>query len=146
MTVSKLRTDLKEALKKKESLKVDTLRLLLAEIHNKEMEKQADLNDEEETGVIRKEVKKREEAIDLYRQGKRDDLVRKEHAELEVLRKYLPREMASSELEENVREVIEEMGEVGKKDFGKVMGVVMGRLKGRAEGGRVAEVVKKMLI
>lgn len=145
MDLEKLRADLGRALKQKKSLKVGTLRLLLAEIHNKELEKQAELTGEEVLAVIRKEVKKRKEAIEAYKQGKRDDLVQKESQELEVLEKYLPQEISSKELEKIVKETMGEMGEVGEKDFGKVMGSVMGKVKERADGKTVAEKVKTFL-
>lgn len=143
--LKKIRVDLNQAMKKKDALKVATLRLLLAEIHNQEMDKQSELIDEEILGVVRKEVKKRQEAIGLYRQGERDDLVQKEQQELDILKKYLPQEMSSEELEKVVKETMVDVRASGPQDFGQVMGAVLGKLKGKADGKRVAEMVEDLL-
>jgi hypothetical protein len=145
MIIEKIKTDLKEAFRAKEELRVSTLRLLLSEIHNRQIEKQAELSDEDVVGVIRRGIKQRQEAIEAYQKGKREDLVKKEQTELSILSKYLPQQIPPKELEKIVKETISEVGASGPGDFGKVMGAVMGKVKGKAEGGVVAEVVKKLL-
>jgi uncharacterized protein YqeY len=145
MLLEQIRSGLKIAQKQKDELRVGTLRLLLSEIHNRQIQKQAELTDEEVVSVIRQQVKQRQEAIEAYQKGKREDLVRKEREELEILSKYLPQQMSPQQLEKIVKEVISEMGARGVGDFGKVMGAVMGKVKGRAEGAVVAEIVKANL-
>jgi len=145
MLLEKIQTDLKEALLAKDELLVSTLRFLLSEIHNYQIQKQAKLSDEEVVRVIRQQIKQRQEAIEAYRKGKRDDLSKKEQQELDILSKYLPQEMGTQELEKIIKETIREIGVVGVKDFGKVMGVVMGKVKGRIDGAQVAEIVKTVL-
>jgi uncharacterized protein YqeY len=145
MLLETIQKDLTEGLKGKNEAVVSTLRLLLSEIHNRQIEKQAELTDEDVVGVLRKEVKKRQEAIEAYEKGGRQELADKEKQELEILSKYLPQEMSPQELEKIVKEVINEVGVQGPGDFGKVMGVVMGRVKGRIDGAKVSEVVKKLI-
>lgn len=145
MTLEKVQKDLKEALKAGEKTRVSTLRFLLAEIHNRQIEKQADLVDEDVLAVVRQQAKQHRESIEAYRQGKRDDLVAKEQSELDILNTYLPRQMEGEALEKMVKDVIAGMGAVGPADFGKVMGAVMGKVKGQADGNQVAAVVKSKL-
>lgn len=147
MILDKIQSDFKIALKEKDALSVSTLRLLLAAIHNKEIEliKKDQLTDDEVVSVIRKEAKQRRESIDAYQKAKRDDLADKEERELAILSKYLPQEISPEELKKIIQEIIAEIGAAGPKDFGKVMGQSMSRLKGKADGNQVAEVVKKLL-
>lgn len=155
--ISKIQSDLRTALKQKDKIRVETLRLLLSEIHNKGIalrsfgsaqDKQAqgeNLPDEEVVVIVQKEIKKRREAIEAYQRGKRDDLVKKEKAELVILSKYLPQQMSTEELKKIVGQIVTEVGASGAKDFGKVMRMVMSKVKGQAEGMAVAEMVRKQL-
>lgn len=150
MIFDKIQSDLKEALRKKEAVRAGVLRLLLSEIHNQQIALRPklqgkELSEEEVIAVIRRQAKKHQESIEAFRQGKRDDLVKKEQQELDILRKYLPQEMSTKELEKIIQETIEQVGTSGPGDFGKVMGAVMGKVKGKVGGEKVAEVVKKML-
>lgn len=147
MLLEQIKTDLKTAQKQKDEIVVSTLRFLLAALYNKEIElkKRGQLSDEEAIGVIRQQVEQHKESIRAYRKGKRDDLAEKEEKELAILSKYLPQQISPEELEKIVKETIGEMGEVGEKDFGRIMGRVMGKVRGRAEGKLVAEMVKKLL-
>lgn len=145
MLIEKIQGDLKTALKEKKEAQVSTLRLLLSEIHNRQIEKQSELNDEDILAVIRRSVKQRQEAVEAYQKGIRNDLAEKEKEESAILSNYLPQEMSGEELEKVVKEVIEGLGEVGPGDFGRVMGAVMGRVKGQIDGAKVTEVVKKLI-
>jgi len=145
MLLEKIQKDLAEALKSKKEVVVSTLRLLLSEIHNRQIEKQAELTDEDVVAVIRKGVKQRQEAIEAYQKGSRQDLADKEKQEAEILSNYLPQEITAEELEKITKEAIKEVGVSGPADFGKVMGVVMDKVKGRIDGAKVAEVVKKLI-
>lgn len=141
----KIQSDLNQALKDRKEAEVSTLRLLLSEIHNQEIAKQAELTEEDIIKVVQKEVKRRREAIEAYQKGKRDDLVAKEKQELEILNKYLPQQMSSQELETIIQSVIKETGASGMSDFGKAMGAIMAKVRGRADGKAVSESVKKAL-
>lgn len=145
MLIEKIQGDLKTALKEKKEAQVSTLRLLLSEIHNRQIEKQSELNDEDILAVIRRSVKQRQEAVEAYQKGIRNDLAEKEKEESAILSNYLPQEMSGEELEKVVKEVIGGLGEVGPGDFGRVMGAVMGRVKGQIDGAKVTEVVKKLI-
>lgn len=120
---------------------IATLRLLQSALHNKKIELLRDLEDEEVLDVIRKEAKKRKEAIEAYEKGGREDLRKKEESELKILEKYLPAELSDEELKKIAREVVLEVG----KNFGSVMGKIMGKVGGRADGGRVSNIVKEVI-
>lgn len=142
---SKIQADLGQALKKGDTLKVSTLRLLIAEIHNQEIEKRQELSKEEIITIVQKEVKKRQESIEAYQKGKREDLVKKEKKELEVLSEYLPRQLSPQELEKIIQSVIKKVNATSLSDFGKVMGLVMAEVKGRADGKVISKIVKNIL-
>lgn len=146
--LTKVEQDLKKALKARDEFLVSTLKFLLAQIRNKEIElrgTEKKLTDQVVIGVIRQEIKKRIQAVGLYRQGKREDLAKKEASESRVLSKYLPQQISTEELEKIVQETIEQVRAKGSTDFGKIMASVMGKLKGRADGSQVAEIVKRSL-
>lgn len=148
MILEQIQNDLKGAMKAGEEIRVSTLRFLLAQIKNREIDLVASaktLTDEEVVAVIQKQAKERRESIEVYRTAERDDLARKEQAELDVLSKYLPQQLTEEELGKIVNEVVKEVGASGPADFGKVMGVVMGKVKGKVDGTQVAELVKKHL-
>ena len=133
------------ALKAHQELMVSTLRMLMAGIKNAEIAKQKELTDEEVIEVIQKEAKNRRESIGAFKEGGREDLVAKETKELEILSQYLPAQMSQEDLEKIVAEVVDQL-KAKPADFGKVMGAVMARVKGKADGGLVAELVKKSLV
>jgi len=141
----KIRTDLQSAQKARDVLVVSTLRFLLAEVHNEEMAKQEELKDEEIIQTIRRQIKKRQEAIEAYQKGQRDDLAEKEKKEAKILSKYLPQQMPIKQLEKLVKEVIDSTKAQGPKDFGKVMAKMMDKIRGQVKGSQVAELVKKQL-
>lgn len=97
------------------------------------------------TDVISKEVKKREEAIEMYRQGGRENLAHKEEEELKILKEYLPAQMREEEIRKTVVQIIEKLGATGEKDFGRVMREVMAELKGKADGNIVKKAVEENL-
>lgn len=157
----KINKDLKQAQQERNELLLLVLRGLNAAIHNKEIEKRTKLSKEEKDieklkeesklteeeimDVLLGEAKKRREAIEEFKKGGRDDLVKKEEKELEILKKYLPGQMNEEEIKEEAKKVIEEVGAVGPQDTGKAMGALMPKLKGRAEGGVVSKIVSDLL-
>lgn len=143
-----IQSDLIHSLKQKNAEKLSTLRMLSAAITNKEIElrkKDVGLSDEEIIEVIQSEVKKRKDAIEEFKKGKREDLAHKEEGELSVLSFYLPPEMSDEEMSARVLEGIREANAKGPSDFGNVMKVIMPVLKGKASGDRITAIVKAKL-
>ena len=144
----KIVSDLKESLKSGDSLKRDTLRFLFSSIKNSEIEKkkkEEGLGDQEVLEVIRKAIKQRKDSIEQYEKGGRSDLAEKERKELEILSVYLPAQMDTEKIREEVKRIISETGASLPKDFGKVMGMAMKKLEGKAEGDSVKKIVQEEL-
>ncbi len=160
----KINEDIKSAFKGGLSDEVSTLRFLSSVIKNRELEKRnrlskesaswrtlaeleklSELIDEEVIDVILSEIKKRKESIAQYEKGGRKDLAKKEAAELEILKKYVPEEMSEDELRGVIKRKLAEMGEISAKDFGKIMGSVMAEVKGRAGGELVKKIIEEEL-
>lgn len=133
--------DMKIAMKQKDKEKVSVIRMARAAIKNVEIDKRKDLTDEEIIEVLAKEVKQRRGSIEEYNKVGKDDIVQKLKEEIEILTKYLPRQLTMEELEAIVEEVIEDT----HGDIGKAMGAIMPRIKGRADGKIVSELIKKRL-
>lgn len=141
----KVKGALKESLKRQERTEVSTLRLLLSEINNAEIAEQKPLDDSKVLDVIAKEAKRRRESIEAFKQGKRNDLVAQEEAELNVLMGYLPKQMSHEEIIAAAREVVDAVGAAGPGDKGKIMSQLMPQLKGKADGKEVSDVVSQLL-
>jgi len=141
----RLMADMKQAMRDKDVLRRDVIRMARAAIKNAEIEKQAPLDDQEVIAVITKEVKKRRESIEMFAKGGRDDLVAQEEAEIGVLDDYLPEMMSEQEIEAVVGAIISEMGASAAAQFGPVMGKTMAKLRGQADGKLVNQVVKRLL-
>lgn len=133
--------DLKNAQKEKDSVKVSTLRLLKAAMHNLSIEKRQRLKEQDIITVIRKEVKQRRDSIEKFGQGNRQDLVDKEKRELDILKGYLPKELSREELLVIIRESIAESGAKDTGDMGRVMKLVMAKAAGRSDGKTVSSLV-----
>ncbi len=150
---SRIESDLKAALKGKDALKASALRMVIAAVKNKEIEerglKKIKPGDElDDAGVIRiiaMLAKQRQESIEMFKNGGRDDLAKKEADELKLLEGYLPSQLTAAEVEKIVDEAVKESGAAGPKDMGNVMRVVMPKIAGRADGKLVNEIVRKKL-
>ena len=138
-------SQLSQAMKEKNTLKVDTFRLLKAAIKNKEVALRKELNDEDILGLIKTQAKQRREAIRLYLNGGREDLAAKEEAELDILSKLLPKQLSEEALHDLIAEVISELGAKDIKDMGRTMKTVMAKVSGTADGKLVREIVKNRL-
>ena len=145
----KIMSDLKEAMKAKDSDTTMVLRSLKAKILEKEISERKGgeslLSDEQVIDVLFKAAKQRKESIDQFTQGNRPDLVEKEEMELSIIEKYLPKMMSEEEVLVEVKSQIEKVGATSIADIGKVMGSLMGKLKGKAEGSTISKVVKEEL-
>ncbi len=140
-----IKEDLIKSLKKKDSFSASTLRLTLAAIHNSEIAKKKELSNEEVTDLINKEIKKRKDSISEYKKGQREDLVQKEQKEIEVLLKYLPKQLSEKEIEDLVKKTIKEVGATSRSDIGKVMSKLMPQVAGKADGGLVNQITNREL-
>jgi uncharacterized protein YqeY len=133
----KLMDDLKSAMKEKDKLRVSTLRMIIAEMKNAQLEERGELSEDRELSVLTSYAKKRKESIKGYEQGGREDLAEKERKELEIVMAYLPEQVGEDEIRAEVKRIIAESGASGPGDMGKVMGPVMAKFKGRADGNAV---------
>ena len=136
--------DLKEAMKAREQLRVDTLRSALSAFTYKRTEAGNDLTDADELDVVRKQVKQRGDAFTEFQKAGRTDLADKEAKEREILLAYLPAQKSADEVRSIVKGTISELPE-GKRDQGSVMKVVMPQLKGLADGNLVRQIVSEEL-
>jgi hypothetical protein len=135
----------KTAMKSGDSVTLSTLRLLLSAIHYEEIKTRRELNTEEIQKTVSTLSKQRTEAIELFRKGGREDLAKKEEAELKILQRFLPQPLTEAEVQDLIRESIDEVGAHGVRDLGKVMKQVMPKLGGRSDGKRVNEMARALL-
>jgi uncharacterized protein YqeY len=135
-----------DARRRRDDVALGTLSLLKSELVKASKEGGAGkIDDDLVVRMTRKEVKRREEAIDLYRKAGREETARREEAEMAVLRGFLPAAMSEQDVEAEVRAVIEELKPEGPKAFGAVMKAATARLAGRAEGAQVAAAARRLL-
>ncbi|VAX37276.1 Transamidase GatB domain protein [hydrothermal vent metagenome] len=135
------------AMKAKDSLKSSTLNFLRAQLKNVKIDKKLEVVDDMEAiAVIKKQVKQRQDSIEQFTQGGRQDLVDKETVELEILKVYLPEELPEEEVNALVMESIKEVGAASMKDMGKVMKVIGLKVEGCADNRKVSALVKKALM
>jgi len=135
----------KTAMKSGDSVTLSTLRLLLSAIQYEEIKARKELNAEEIQKTVSTLSKQRTEAIELFRKGGREDLAKKEEAELKILQHFLPQPLTETEVQNLIRESIDEVGAQGVQDLGKVMKRVMPKLGGRSDGKRVNEMARALL-
>ena len=142
----KLLAHMKEALRSKDSIRLNTIRSLISATKNQEIDLRRELQDEEVLSLITREVKKRKEASSLYKQGGRTDLMEKEDQEQLILQAYLPEQVSEEVLCKRIQEVIEETGADGMKDFGKIMKVLVPEFKGKADNALIKDLAGEFLI
>ena len=140
-----LLTAMKEALKAKNSLKLNTIRGLISEVKNREIDLRRDLEDDEIISIVSSQIKKRKEASTLFDQGGRSDLSEKENQEIAFLQEYLPEPISEEDLRKRLKEVILELGVSDIKDLGKVMKIIIPEFKGRADNGQIKNLVAEYL-
>ena len=141
----RLMDDLKQAMKGGDKVKLSVIRMVMSAIKNAEIARQASLDDADILGILAKEARQRQESIDAFRQGNRQELVAQEEAELAVLQGYLPQQISREEIIAEARRVIEEVGAQGPGDKGKVMPKLIAQLKGKADGREINAVVTELL-
>jgi uncharacterized protein len=137
--------DMKAAMRAKEAGKLNTIRLLLAEIKRKEVDEQIEVNDQQTVAIVEKMIKQRKDSITQFEAGNRADLADIEKAELEVLVAYMPAGLSDDEIAAEVAAAVTASGAAGPQDMGKVMAIVKPKLAGRADMTVVSTLVKKAL-
>ena len=134
-----------EALKAHKEVRLSTLRLLSSALNYEFIAKQHRLSEEEELALVRREAKKRREAIEIYEKAKAQDRAEREKEELIILAEFLPPEMPEEELKKLVETALAKTQAKTPAEMGKVIGLVMGQAKGMADGAKVAALVKAQL-
>ena len=141
-------SDLKEAMRAKDTSKLGVLRMLKSALKYAAIAKsgaEAELSDAEAVQVVRKQVKQRQDSIESFEKGGRAELAAKEKNELSILNAYLPQAMSSDELAKVVRETIAETGATSKAQMGGVMKALQGKVAGRADGKTLSQEVSRQL-
>jgi uncharacterized protein YqeY len=141
----KLQSDLKEAMRQKDEVRKRTIRLALATITNTEVEQRKELDDPGVLAVLSKEIKQRQESIEEFRRGSREDLVAQAEAEMALLHTYLPRQLSPEEIRARAKETVEQLGAAGMSQMGQVMKTLMQELQGQADGKLVNQIVRELL-
>ena len=142
---TQIKSDIKDAMRAKEVLKRDTLRNIQAAVKQIEVDERRDVTDTDVESILMKYLKQREDAKIQFADAGRDDLVEKEDAEIAIVKVYLPEPMDDAELESVLKDVIASVGAESMKDMGKVMGAAKSTIGSRADGGRINQIVKKLL-
>jgi uncharacterized protein YqeY len=140
-----LQSALKEAMKTKDTLVRDVVRMAQNAIKQVEIDTRKDVSPTEAVEILQKEAKKRRESIADYEKAGRADMAQQEQDELALLERFLPKQMSADELRAIVDEVIAQVGVSSPKDIGRVMGPIMERVKGLADGKLVSQIVREQL-
>ena len=141
----KLLSNMKEAMKSKDSVKLGTVRSVISAVKNQEIDLKKELSEEEILTIVSREVKKRKEAAVLYEKGNRPELKDKEIQEMKILQTYLPEQVSEKDLRRRIQEVIAETGAEGMKDFGKIMKTLVPEFKGKADNSLIKELANEYL-
>lgn len=142
---NQINSDFKEALKNKDTKRLSVLRMLKSSLQNKQIEIGEELNDEQISETVVKEVKQRKDSINQFTQGKREDLAKVEEGEIKILEKYMPKQLSEKELSQIIDKAIFKTGGGASQDMGKIMGMIMPQIKGKADGFLVSKLVKEKL-
>ena len=141
----RLRTELYQAMKNKDAFRTGTVRMMVAEITNKEKETGNSVNEQDIYKVFYSMLRKREEAISQFQKAHREDLAQKERAEMDIVQGFLPQQLTEEEIRKEAQAAIAEIGAEDMKAMGKVMGILTKQLAGRAQGGVLSKIVKEEL-
>ena len=140
-----INTEVKNAMKAKETKKRDALRLLMSAFKQIEVDERKELSDDDVIKIIQTQVKRRNDAATQYRDAGRDDLLQIELDEIAFYEVYLPAQLSDDELAAELKDIISKVGATSPKDMGKVMGMASKALAGKADGKRISTCVKTLL-
>ena len=141
----RLDQELKAAMRSNDAVRKDSLRMVLAAVQKAEKEGKHTLADDEMVGVLAKELKTRNESVETFRAGGREDLVEKEEAAIAVVSEFMPRPLSEAELRALVEQAIAGTGAASPRDMGKVMGWLSPKTRGRADGKAISQLVTQLL-
>ena len=141
----RLMDDMKSAMRDKESIKLETVRMMRAQIQRKELDDRTELNDDGVLQVIQKMVKQCQDASSQFVQGGRQDLADKEQANIAIMEAYLPEKLSDEEVDKMVQDAVAQVGATSMKDMGKVMGILKKTIQGRADMGALSGKIKALL-
>jgi uncharacterized protein YqeY len=140
---------LTEAMKAKQELKVSTLRMINSSLKNADIEARGNgkppLDDAAVLSLLQKMIKQRQESVELYKKGGRDDLVKQESDEIAIISAYLPKQMSEAEMAAAIDAAIKETGAAAVKDMGKVIGILRGKYAGQMDMAKASAAVKAKL-
>ena len=141
----RLQEALTGAIRARDELRRDTLRMAIAAVYNEQKAARRSLSDDEVVAVLAREMKRRRESVDAFRAAGREDRAAREEAEAAVVADFLPQALSEVDLRDLVRAAIAETGASSPRDLGRVMGVLVPRTRGRADGRTVSEMVAREL-
>ena len=137
--------DMKDAMRARDTARLETIRMLRAAIQRREVDARQTLDDDGVLAVLQKQVKQRQDSIAQFEDGGREDLVTREKEQLKFLTPYLPEQMDQTEIDRLVAEAIQETGATSMKDMGRVMALIKPKLQGKADMGAVSKYIKARL-
>ncbi len=143
-----IKDGVKEAMLKKDTLRLTVLRNISAVFTNEMLAKKItapEISDEDAITIIRRLVKQRKDSIEQFTKGNRMDLVKNEEAEMKILETFLPQMMSKEEIEKVVKAKVAEAGEIDKTKLGQFMGGIMKELKGKADGMLVKQILEELV-
>ncbi len=141
----KLQQDLKDAMKAKDNVTRDTIRFLMSSLKQIEVDERKELSDKDIVKIIQRSIKQREDSMKQYKDAGRDDLYEQELTGVQILKKYLPKQLDDDELKAVILDIIKQTSASSMKDMGKVMGLAIKQTAGRADGKRINNIVKELL-
>ena len=145
MLKEQLMQDLKDAMKEKDTIKKDTVQMVRAAILQIEKDKAIEVDDSKIIEIIAKEQKGKKDALIEFEKGGRQDLIDQTNKEIEILSKYLPKQLSKEEIKEIVQKIVNELGATSMKDMGPVMKEAKNQIGARADGRTINEIVKEIL-
>lgn len=140
-----LQSDLHQAMRAKDRIRMSVLRMLKSAISYEEIDKKRELDDSAILEIISRQIRQRRESIQIYKDANRQELVDKESQEMEILQAYLPAQLSDDELTALAQDIIQQVGATGPSDKGRVMGKLMPQVRGKAQGADVNRVVTALL-
>ncbi|GGD49610.1 GatB/YqeY domain-containing protein [Lacimicrobium alkaliphilum] len=143
--VDTLKEHQKQAMRDKDKLRLGTIRMALAEVKQREIDGQTELNEAEVIAILTKMVKQRKDAQQQFEQAGRQDLAEKEAAEIVILQDFLPQPLSEKELDDFIAQALTETGATGMQDMGKVMGWLKPKVQGRTDMGQLSGLIKSRL-
>ena len=142
---TQISNDVKDAMRSKDKDRLAALRLILAAFKQKEVDERIELSDEQSISILNKMAKQHRDSIEQFGQANRDDLIKKDQLELDIIESYLPEKLSEEEVNLLIDEAISETGANSVKDMGKVIGLLKEKLQGQADMGEVSRLIRGKL-